>query len=61
MKRLNKISGVALLRGVTFLSGIMATMCFASFMESWNTLFAVVVIGVTVTTIMDEQIKSLVR
>lgn len=57
MKRINnKNLAVALLRGVTALSGLMATVCAAFFTESWNSLFAVILLGVTATVLIDEVI-----
>ena len=60
MKRIeNKSLAMALLRGAVALSGLMATVCFALFTESWNSLFAVVLIGITATTLFDEYLKRL--
>lgn len=50
---------MALLRGAVVLSGLMSTVCFALFTESWNSLFAVVLIGITATTLFDEYLKRL--
>ena len=60
MKRIqNKSLAMALLRGAVALSGLMATVCFALFCESWNSLFAVALIGITATTLFDEYLKRL--
>ena len=60
MKRIiNKFLAIALLRGAVALSGLMATVTFALFTESWNSCFAVALIGVTATVIMDEHLKRL--
>lgn len=59
MKRItNKSLAMALLRGAVALSGLMATMTFALFTESWNSLFAVSLAGLTITVLLDETIKS---
>ena len=59
MKRItNKSLATALLRGAVALSGLMATMTFALFTESWNSLFAVSLTGLTITVLLDETIKS---
>jgi len=59
MKRINnKTLAMALLRGAVALSGLMATACFALFCESWNSLFAVSLAGLTITVLLDETIKS---
>lgn len=60
MKRIqNKSLAMALLRGAVALSGLMATVCVALFMESWNSLFAVSLLGITVVVLIDENIKAL--
>lgn len=62
MKRItNKNLAMALLRGAVVLSGLMATVCFAFFTESWNSCFAVALCGLTVTILMDEHLKSMTR
>lgn len=59
MKRItNKSLAMALLRGAVALSGLMVTVCFALFCESWNSLFAVSLAGLTITVLLDETIKS---
>jgi hypothetical protein len=59
MKRINnKTLAMALLRGAVALSGLMATMTFALFTESWNSLFAVSLAGLIITVLLDEKIKS---
>jgi hypothetical protein len=59
MKKIqNKSLAMALLRGAVALSGLMATMCFALFCESWNSLFAVSLAGLTITVLLDETIKA---
>lgn len=62
MKRIqNKNLAMALLRGAVALSGLIATVCFALFCESWNSLFAVSLAGITVVVLTDENIKSQVK
>jgi hypothetical protein len=62
MKRINnKNLAMALLRGAVALSGLMATVCFALFCESWNSCFAVALCGLTVTVLTDENLKHLTR
>lgn len=59
MKRItNKSLAMALLRGAVALSGLMATVCVALFCESWNSMFAVSLAGLTITVLLDETIKS---
>lgn len=58
MKRLNQNVAVGVLRTLTALSGLMATTCFTLFCESWNSLFAVSLVGITVVVLTDENIKS---
>lgn len=56
MKRINNKSlAMALLRGAVALSGLMATVCFALFTESWNSLFAVSLTGLAITVLLDEH------
>ena len=50
---------MALLRGAVALSGLMATVCFALFTESWNSLFAVSLSGLTIVVLFDEYLKRL--
>lgn len=59
MKRLNQNVAVGVLRTLTALGGLMATVCFALFCESWNSCFAVALCGLTATTLFDEYLKRL--
>ena len=60
MKRIqSKSLAMALLRGAVVLGGLMATACFTLFTESWDSLFAVALIGITATILFDECLKRL--
>jgi hypothetical protein len=62
MKRItNKSLATALLRGAVALSGLMATVCFLLLCNSWQSLFAVSLAGITIVALTDEHIKSLVK
>lgn len=58
MKRINKKLAMTILRGVVALSGLMATGCVALFTESWNSLFIVSLVGITIVVLIDEHIKN---
>ena len=56
MKKIDNNLVVALLRGVTTLSGLMATMTIALFTESLHSFVLVLLIGAMTTTLINEII-----
>lgn len=56
MKKIDNNLVVALLRGATTLSGLMATMTVALFTESLPSLILVLLIGAMTITLIDEVI-----
>ena len=59
MKRINNNKlAVILLRGVTALSGLMATMCVALFTESLRSCALTLLIGTIAIILIDEIIKD---
>lgn len=58
MKKVNNKLAMTLLRGVVALSGLMVTGCVALFTESWNSLFIVGLVGITIVVLIDEHIKN---